>query len=114
MLLKQIVEQLSLKVVSGENNLDIDVTDGCVSDILSDVMAKAARNSLWITNQTHENVIAIVYFKKLACVILPGGLEPDAVALQKAREKNIPVLLTNLSSFDIGGELYRLGIRGKK
>ncbi|MBN1997646.1 serine kinase, partial [candidate division KSB1 bacterium] len=47
-------------------------------------------------------------------VILPGGLEPDQSALQKAREKNIPVLSTELTTFDIAGKLYELGIRGKE
>lgn len=114
MLLTEIVSKLSLKIVSGENNLYKDITCGCISDILSDVMAKASKNAIWITNQTHENVIAIVFFKGLAGVILAGGLEPEKTALEKAREKNIPVLLTELSTFDIAGELYALGIRGKK
>jgi len=114
MLLKEIVEKLSLQVVSGEIRLENDVVSGTVSDILSDVMAKAAKNSIWITNQTHENVIAIVFFKGLAGVILAGGLEPEKPALDKAREKGIPILLTPLSTFDIAGELYKLGIRGSK
>jgi predicted transcriptional regulator len=114
MLLTEIIEKLSLKIVSGENNLNRDITCGWISDILSDVMAKASKNAIWITNQTHENVIAIVFFKGLAGVILPGGLEPEKTALEKAREKGIPVFLTELTTFDIAGELYALGIRGKK
>ena len=39
MKVRELVEKLNLKVVSGENGLDRDI-DGCyVSDLLSDVMA---------------------------------------------------------------------------
>ncbi len=112
MMLKEIVDQIGLKVLSGAESLNVPVTNACISDILSDVMARSQKGTLWITNQTHMNVIAIVFFKSLAGVIFPGGLEPDEEVLNKAREKNIPVLSTEMSAFDIAGRLYSLGIRG--
>ena len=66
MLMKDIVDALGLSVFSGEGNLDKDVTGGIISDMLSDVMAQAQKGALWVTNQTHENVLAIVFFKSLA------------------------------------------------
>ncbi|HPG37772.1 MAG TPA: DRTGG domain-containing protein [bacterium] len=111
--LQEIVNKLELQVLSGEKNLGKDVSKGYLSDILSDAMANAVKGSLWITNQTHENVIAIVFFKSLAGVILPDNLEPEQTALQKAKEKNIPVFRSGRSAFDIAGQLYDLGIRGR-
>ena len=110
MLVKEVVYQLGLKVYSGEGHLEEKVTGGVISDILSDVMAQAQKGSLWVTNQTHENVLAIVFFKSLAGVILPGGLELDENAAEKAKEKNLTVLLTGLSAFEVAGKLYDLGI----
>ena len=111
--LQDIIKTLDLKVLSGEQNLNKNVEYGYLSDILSDAMAKAIKGSLWITNQTHENVIAIVFFKSLAGVILPDNLAPDELALVKAREKNIPILSTSMSAFDLAGKLYDLGLRGR-
>lgn len=113
MQLREIVEKLNLKVASGNSKLDKEVTIGYVSDILSDVMAKAGKGALWITTQTHENVVAILFFKSLAGVILPEGLQPDAEALKKAAEKELPILLSDEPAFEIAGKLYQLGIRGK-
>ena len=81
MKLREIVEKLGLEVASGSNNLDVEVTSGCVSDILSDVMAKAPRGSIWVTNHTHQNVMALVFFKRLTGVIIAGGLELEEEAL---------------------------------
>jgi predicted transcriptional regulator len=110
MQLNEIIDSLGLTVFSGENNLEKEVTDGIISDMLSDVMAQAQKGSLWVTNQTHENVLAIVFFKSLAGVILPAGLQLDDEAAPKAREKNLVVLQTSLSAFEIVGKLYELGI----
>ncbi len=110
MLLTDVIDQLGLVVFSGKGNLEKEVTDGIISDMLSDVMAQAKKGALWVTNQTHENVLAIVFFKSLSAVILPGGLRLDEQAAQKAQEKNLPVLLTDLSAFEIVGKLYQLGI----
>ncbi|MBN1482954.1 serine kinase [candidate division KSB1 bacterium] len=110
MLLKDIVEALQLTVFSGKTNLEKEVTGGIISDMLSDVMAQAKKGALWVTNQTHENVLAIVFFKSLAGVILPGGLQLDEQAAAKAIEKNLPVLQTELSAFQVVGKLYDLGI----
>ncbi len=113
MLLREIADRIPVKVLSGAENLQRDVRFAYMSDILSDVMAKAKKESLWITNMTHMNVIAICFFKTLAAVILPENLQPDEEALAKALEKKIVVLSTPLSAFDIAGQLYELGIRGE-
>ena len=74
MKVRELVEKLNLKVVSGENGLDRDI-DGCyVSDLLSDVMGNAEMGNVWVTLQTHKNVMAIASLKELACVILVKNL----------------------------------------
>ncbi len=110
MLVKDVVEKLGLKVFSGEAALEKPINGGIVSDILSDVMAQAHKGDLWVTNQTHENVLAIVFFKSLAGVILPNGHQLDEEAAQKAVEKGLPVFMTDLPAFEVVGRLYELGI----
>jgi len=57
------------KIVCCENSLNNQITDGYVSDLLSDVMANANENMAWITIQTHKNIVAIASLKELACII---------------------------------------------
>jgi serine kinase of HPr protein (carbohydrate metabolism regulator) len=112
MILRDIIDKLDLKVLSGENSIDVDVKTAYASDILSDVMAYATKGGLWITNQNHQNVVAIVYFKTLAGAILAAGLMPDEETLAKARDKNVPLFQSELPAFEISGRLYELGIKG--
>ena len=63
MKVKELVEKLNLKVLSGEKGLDREI-DGCyISDLLSDVMGNAMEGNIWITLQTHKNVMAVASLK---------------------------------------------------
>ncbi len=111
MKVSDLVEKLELEVYSGENGLSNLVTGGYTSDLLSDVMGHASENQVWITLQTHKNVMAVASLKDLAAVILVKGFKPDADMEAESNTHNIPVLGTKQEAFEISGKLY--GIIGK-
>lgn len=108
MTINKIIEELPLKILSNGEGLEIEVTGGYTSDLLSDVMGHANQGNIWITLQTHKNVIAIASLKDLAAVILVKGFQPDEDMLEQANKEGIPVLSTNDESFDITGKLYKI------
>ena len=110
--LKDIVQQLDLKIASGD--IDREVSAGYSSDLLSDVIANAQKDNIWITLQTHINIVAVANLQELAGIILVNGRQPEEATLMKAEQENIPLLLTELSTFEIVGKLYELGIHGNK
>jgi len=107
MKVSEIVEKLGLTVFSGHKGLDREIKGGYVSDLLSDVMGNAKEGEVWITLQVHQNVMAIATLKDLAAVILVNGLEPQENTMKHSNDENIPVLGTNLSTFEIAGKLYQ-------
>jgi predicted transcriptional regulator len=108
MKVSELVEKLDLTVYSGREGLSREIKGGYVSDMLSDVMGNSVEGQVWITLQVHQNVMAIASLKELAAVILVNGLEPQENTMKHSDEENIPVLGTNLSTFEIAGELYRI------
>lgn len=108
MQVKDIISTLELKVFGGSQGLDREITGGYTSDLLSDVMGYADNGKIWITLQTHKNVIAIASLKELAAVILIKGNDPDSDMLAQAKEEGIPVLGTNEEAFEITGKLFNL------
>jgi len=108
MQVKDILTILDLKIFGGSQGLDREITGGYTSDLLSDVMGHADNGRMWITLQTHKNVIAIASLKELAAVILIKGFEPDTDMLAQAEEEGIPVLGTSNQAFEITGKLYNL------
>ncbi len=103
-----LVTALGLRVYSGTNALNNEVSGAYVSDLLSDVMGNAEKGEVWITLQTHKNIMAVASLKELPAVILVKGLMPDQATMEKSEEENIPVLGTDEETFRIAGRLYEI------
>jgi len=114
MKIKEIVERLNLKVKSGENRLDNEITGGYASDLLSDVLANSKEGNIWITLQIHQNIVAVASAKELSGIIIVNGREPEEETIKKAKEEDIPIMVSQLPTFELIGKLYTLGISGMK
>lgn len=112
MKVNDLVQSLGLEIKSGGERLHHEVTGGYVGDLLSDVIAHSVRGNVWVTIQTHPNIIAVASMKELAAIILAGGREPDSETLKKADEEEIPILRSSLSAFELVGRLYQTGVAG--
>ena len=108
MKVKELVEKLNLKVLSGEKGLDREI-DGCyISDLLSDVMGNAMEGNIWITLQTHKNVMAVASLKEMSCIILVKNLVPNDETIEQSNDEDLPILQTNLPTYEIAGLVYNL------
>lgn len=107
-----IAKSFELKLRSGKVQLHQEVTGGYAGDLLSDVIAHSQKGNIWITIQTHPNIVAVATMKELSGIILAGGREPDSDTLQKAEEEGIPLLISFLPSFELVGRLYQAGVTG--
>ena len=108
MKIADIITGLNLKVISGHNGLSNEITGGYVSDLLSDVMGNAKEGQIWITLQTHQNIIAVGSLKDLSAIIVVKGYIPEADTIEKSNIENIPILSTELDTFNITGRLFEL------
>lgn len=112
MKLSDLVSEFGLEVKAGAAYLDREVGGGYASDLLSDVLANAEDGMVWVTLHIHQNIVAVAAHTGLAGIILVQGRVPDSDTVTKAEEENIPLLITDLSTFEIVGRLYRAGLRG--
>jgi hypothetical protein len=110
--LNDLVKEFGLEVKTGSGQLDRTVTGGYVSDLLSDVLAHADEGVVWITLHIHHNIVAVAAHKDLSGIILIQGREPEKETIAKAEEEGIPIMVSNLSAFELVGRLYKAGIRG--
>lgn len=112
MRLNEIKDKLNLKVLTGSKNIESNVTRGYASDLMSDVIAHGKEGDIWITYQTHVNVVAIAMMKNMAGIILIQNRELIPQAASKAEKEGLPVLISRESAFETAGRLYQLGIPG--
>ena len=108
MIVQELVEKMNLTVFCGQENLDREIKGGYTSDLLSDVMGFAREGQVWITLQTHKNVLAIASLKELAAILLVKGNKPEEDMLEQAIDEGIPVLGTDAQTFETTGKVYQL------
>ena len=113
MKIADLVDKLPLEVLACENNLEKNVTGGYCSDLLSVVMSSAKEGQVWITLQGHPNIIAIAVLLNLSAIIISEKSKVDEETIEKAKEEDVVVLTTELTSYEIVGRLYKLGIYGE-
>ena len=110
--LGQIVSTLQLEVAAGAEQLDREVNGGYASDLLSYVMGRAKKGNVWVTLQSHVNIVAVATVAGLAAIIVTEGSKPDTPTLAKAEEEQIPILRTPKTTFSVVSELAALGVSG--
>jgi len=88
---------------------------GCyISDLLSDVLAHAEPGVIWVTIQTHRNVISVAATKDIAAVLFTCGRKPEADVIAEAEAEGIALLATPLTTYEAAGKLWTAGLRGDR
>lgn len=108
MTVRELAEKLQLNILTGEVGLCKEISGGYTSDLLSDVMGHSKEGQVWITLQTHRNILGIATLKDLSAIILVKGFMPDEDTIAVAVEEGVPLLSTRDQAFEISGKLYEL------
>jgi hypothetical protein len=113
--LKEIVEMVQLKLLN-EEEADLNgKINGCyIGDLLSNVMAHAQEGDLWLTVQTHQNVVAVAQLLNLGGIVFVEGHLPQEETIVKAKQEQIPLFSTEDSAYDLAGQLYKRGLVREK
>ncbi|HEY8392600.1 MAG TPA: DRTGG domain-containing protein [Capillibacterium sp.] len=107
MTLQEVVKAIGAAVVTGEERLEEKVTGVYVSDLLSDVMGHARAGEVWLTIQTHTNVVAVALLLHLAAVVFTSGAKPGTLTVERAEKEGVVLLTTDLSTFETAGRLFQ-------
>ena len=103
-----LVKEFEFEVFCGADKLQSPVKGAYSSDLLSDVMGKAREGEVWITMQTHRNIIAVASLKELAAILIVNGSRPEPETIATATAEGVILLGTKDRSFITCGKLYKL------
>ena len=109
--IEDLVEKLELKVINEGGNEEQIISNVYICDLLSNVMAKGKAQTLWITIQTHQNIVAVASLLNFSAILLPEDLMLDAQALEKAKNEGLTILSSSKTAYALAGELYQLGLK---
>ncbi len=110
MKLSEIIDKCKLEKITVCSDCEIET--GYCSDLMSDVMAHAAQNCIWVTIQAHKNSIAVALIKDIRTIIFTNNVPVEPDVIKKAKEEKINLLRTKKDSFTVCGEIYgMLGVK---
>jgi len=112
MKVRDIVEALDLNILAGEAYLDRNVSGGYAADLLSCVMAGAQANNLWLTLQTHANIVAVASLLGVSAIIISEDAPVPQETLDKAEQQEVAILSSPEPTFETIARLVDLGIQG--
>jgi hypothetical protein len=111
--LKEIIEKLKFEPLSSVHSLERQVTGGYASDLLSCVIKGATKDWVWVTLQSHLNVVAVASLLGLSGVIITEGNRPDLETLGRAENEGVVLMVTPKTTFTVVAELSSMGIEGE-
>jgi serine kinase of HPr protein (carbohydrate metabolism regulator) len=106
---KDLESKLNLKALNEAT--DTEVVGAFISDMLSDVMAGAKAGNVWVTVQTHKNIIAAANLVDVPAIIVVRDKKVPDDTLQMANRVGVTVFATELDSYQIAVKLYEAGIK---
>ena len=108
MTLAELSQKLGLKPLT--ELYDTEVQGAFVSDMVSDVMAGAKPGSLWITTQTHKNVVAAANLVDIAAVVVTSGRAVADEVVEMANRADLTILTSDLDTYGLVGQLHEAGV----
>ncbi|MFH1159952.1 MAG: DRTGG domain-containing protein [bacterium] len=109
MKLQEIIEKLSLITLT--NVEDKEISGAFISDMLSDVMSSAQAGNIWLTVQTHKNVVSAANLIDISAVVVTNGKKVPEDTIELANRFHVIILSSPLSSFQLASKLVEAGLR---
>ncbi len=110
MKLAEIVTLLNGKALF-EADMEMEISCGSASDLMSDVLAFTEAGSILFTGLTNPQVVRTAEMADIKAIVFVRGKEPPPETIELAQEKGIPLVATALPMFEVCGRLYEAGLR---
>ncbi|MEW6619212.1 MAG: DRTGG domain-containing protein [bacterium] len=112
MKLRELKEILEAEILTDTSGLEIEVKMACGADLMSDVLSFTKARALLLTGLTNSQVIRTAEISDIKAICFVRGKKPPPETIDMAKEKNIPLLVTNLPMYESCGRLYQKGLPG--
>ncbi len=105
-----LIKLLELELIAGEGGLENTISGVYIGDLLSWVMAHLQAGNIWITIQTHVNILAVALLADASCIIIPEYAEIDSQTIEKANYEGIPLLRSKFSAYQLAIKIKELDL----
>ena len=105
-------EILKAELLTEGELVDTEIVAGGAADLMTDILAKSAKNALLITGVVSQEVLETAISAQVGAILFVRGKKLPADLLDRAHDANMQVLRTQSSMFVASGLLYINGLKG--
>ena len=98
--LATLLDEFPCRLLTASAGESREISGGYACDLLSWVISRVKSGDVWLTILNSVNVLAVATLSDCACVMLTEGVEMDSQLLERAREKDVIVLATDLPTWE--------------
>jgi len=113
MRVKTIIEIVNGELITGEENLEMNISFGCGADLMSDVMAYVKESVVLLTGLVSPQVIRTAEMMDIKVILFVRGKSIPENIIELAKEKEISIITTKDTMFTACGKLYSAGVYGE-
>lgn len=112
MRVRDIQKILDAEILSGEEQLDLEVKYVGSADMMSDILALVEPGTLILTGYTYSQVIRTALIADLLGLVIVRGKYIPPETIELARQHNFLLMSTKNFMYSSCGKLYKQGLRG--
>jgi len=101
MTVNEFAQKTGMKVLTGGNNVEKEISGVYVCDLLSWVISHAGKGNAWITVHTNLNIVAVALLAEVSCIIIPEGIAVEEATLKRAELEGVAILSTDMSAYEV-------------
>ncbi|WP_008824680.1 hypothetical protein [Haloplasma contractile] len=90
--------------------LESNYDKGFACDLMSDVLAYVEDHVLLITGLVNEHSLRTATMLDIDAILFVRGKKPTPALIEEAIRKNVTLLGTNMTSYQVSGILYNAGL----
>jgi len=113
MKLKDVKEIIEADILTGEEDLEKEVSSAFSSDLMSDVLAFVKDKALLLTGLMNPQVVRTAEMMDISTIVFVRGKSPDEDLIKLAKDKGVVLMSTKLTSYVSSGRLYKNGLVGE-
>jgi len=113
MKVSEIANILEAEILTGNENLDMEIHSACGADLMSDVMAYVKENVVLLTGLVNPQVVRTAEMMDIKVIVFVRGKKPDDRVIEFAKDKGITIFITRHPMFIACGKLYSSGVTGR-
>lgn len=112
MKLEEVLKIVAGKILTGEDDMLMEVEGACAADLLSDVLAFTEEgDTLLITGVISSQVLRVAAILRIPAIVFVRGKQPPEKLIVAAKEQGIALITTPRTMFAVCGLLFARGLR---